>query len=120
MPIVCAKCRIGKQLNDYKLDEQGVPFDICIQCWNINSALFWSTKHFRICKSCDEKLPIDKRFRKNQYGIPYAICVTCYETKVQEDYRKLRASRILPFEAIGKKVPLPEPKVPSKIILLRR
>src|SRR5271167_2749409 len=119
MPIVCAKCRVGKQLNDYKVDEQGVPYDICIRCWRENSVLFWSTKHFRICKSCDEKLPLDKRFRKNQYGIPYAICVTCYETKVQEDYRKLRASRILPFES-GKKVVSPEPKVPSKIILLRR
>ena len=120
MSIVCAKCRVGKEMKDYKQDEQGVPFDICIQCWTINSALFWSTKHFRICKSCDEKLPLAKRFHKNQYGIPYAICTICYETKVQEDYRKLRASRILPFDAMAKKVPLPEPKVPSKIILVRR
>ena len=105
MPIVCARCRIGKQLDAYKLDEQGAPFDICIQCWRENSVLFWATKHFRICKSCDEKLPLDKKFRKNQYGIPYAICLTCYEKKVQEDYRKLRLARVLLFEVVGKKVP---------------
>ena len=109
-PIVCGKCQIEKGYDEYRQREKGVSYDICIQCWREELALFWATKQYRVCKTCNETLPL-RKYRKDQYCIPYMVCLECYNKKAQEKYQQLRASRVIPLELV-------EPKPLSKLDIM--
>src|SRR5271167_4745610 len=90
--IMCIGCQQLKPEEHYRRNTtDGERYLNCLDCWRIASKEFWSTKNFRVCKNCDEKLPL-RIFKLDIYGIPYAICMPCFEKHVAENYRKTRAA----------------------------
>src|SRR5271163_1226333 len=86
---ICATCGVEKPYADYGCRKDGDMYKQCTQCWRTGSRDFWSTKSFRICKCCSERLSLTQ-FQRDKHGIPYPFCIPCYEIKVWEQYHKIR------------------------------
>ena len=89
----CVNCKSIKSQDCFMLKKDGLSYyDTCTECWRKKSVLFWSTKHFRVCKKCEEKLAL-RHFGRDGHGLPYAHCNECHEAHVAEDYRKIRDAK---------------------------
>ena len=90
MSIKCKTCNILKEKECFRVKKDGIDYyDNCLDCWRGEAKEFWQTKKFRICWSCDEKLPL-RLFAADKYDVPFKTCTPCHEKSVAEEYRKLR------------------------------
>src|SRR5277367_2270929 len=88
--ITCKTCNTLKANDCFRIKKDGIGYyDNCLDCWRGEATEFWKTKSFRVCGSCDEKLPL-RLFATDKYDIPFKSCTPCHEKIVAEKYRKLR------------------------------
>src|SRR5277367_716487 len=86
----CKTCNTLKEKDCFRAKKDGTAYyDNCLECWRGETKLFWETKKFRICRRCDEKLPL-RLFARDKYDVPFTSCTPCHEKTVAEEYRKLQ------------------------------
>src|SRR5277367_5146701 len=88
----CKTCNTLKEKDCFCAKKDGTAYyDDCLECWRGEAKLFWETKKFRICRCCDEKLPL-RLYTRDKYDVPFISCTPCHEKTVAEEYRKLRSA----------------------------
>jgi len=83
---VCSSCN---QVKDVVKNKNGLEYRLCHNCYQKEQNLFWATKQFRVCKDCDEKLPL-RVFDNNKNGCPWFTCKSCFEHRVAAAYKNLK------------------------------
>src|SRR5277367_4293419 len=90
-------CNTLKEKDCFRARKDGTAYyDNFLECWRGKAKLFWETKKFRVCRRCDENLPL-RLFARDKYDVPFTSCTPCHEKSCtpcheKSEYRKLRSA----------------------------
>ena len=84
---VCASCN---QVKAIVTNKDVLQYRQCQNCYAKDQRIFWLGKQFKVCRDCDENLPL-RMFDCYKNGCPWFACKLCFERHVAETYKKSKA-----------------------------